>query len=157
MWTIIIVIVGVVVIGILAVVCFVLIALYGGWKWFSPNSPDEQIKEFGTKLINYDFGDAYKVIESSSRNNHPDRPQHLAVQLSDVECEKLRNHIMTLSHNKEKTVKDGQYYVKEIIDEGSKCTIIHSAFHTDCDYMFFRAGAIIDYTQRTVTFSSSFY
>ena len=148
MWTFIIIIFSIVLIGI-GILVFI---FYATSVAFKPNSPQEQLKEFGVNLIGYEFGNGYTVLESVSRNGHPDRPQDLKVKLDDEEYEKLKKELDKIVEGEERCEKDGILYIKTICKEDDGCSFVHSSIHKNCNYMFFQAAAIIDYSTKTIIF-----
>ena len=153
MWILIVSIFVVILIGIGLIAFFFYVLI----KAFKPDSPQEQLKEFGVNLIGYEFCDGYKVLESISRNNHPDRPQKLKIELDDIEFERLQMHIDKLIVGEEKKEKDDTLYVKTICKNDNSCSFVYSAIHKTGENMFFRASAMIDYSTKTVSFSSNFF
>ena len=76
----------IIVIVVLGLIAIPFLFMYAFSQAFKPNTPQQQLREFGANLLGYEFGDeGYEVIESLSQNNHPDRPQDLKIKLSDDE------------------------------------------------------------------------
>lgn len=134
-----------------------LLFIYSLFTAFKPQTPDSQLKEFSANLLEYEFGDGYEIVDSKSRNNHPDRPQDLKIKLSDEEFNRLKVHIDSLPEGETRTQKGKYGYVKSIIKRNDGCSIKHSSIQLNIDYTFYTATAIVDYTAKTVTFHSTFY
>ena len=143
--------------GFILLIGFVVLMLYVFAQVFKTTTPQEQLKEFGLNLMGYEFGDGYEVVESKSRNNHPDRPQDLRIKLNDDEFAKLKAHIDTLEDGEKKSTKKGTIYSDTITKYERGCSFEHTSTHSSCDYMFFSARAVVDYQKKEVVFRSTFY
>lgn len=135
----------------------VILFVYALSKAFEPQSPQDQLKEFATNLMHYEFGDGYEVVQTRSQNNHPDRPQDLVIKLTDEEFAKLKTHIDKLEEGEHSTKKNGTIYVDIVAKRGEGCVFKHTSTHADCDYTFFIATAEVDYQTKEVSFKSSMY
>ena len=122
---------------------------------FEPQTPQDQLKEFATNLMHYEFGDGYEVVQTRSQNNHPDRPQDLVIKLADDEFAKLKAHIDKLEEGEQSTKKNGTIYVDIVAKREEGCVFKHTSTHADCDYTFFIATAEVDYQTKEVSFKSS--
>lgn len=150
-------------IKVLVTILVILLLLVGGtmlfvyvlFKAFEPQTPQDQLKEFATNLMHYEFGDGYEVVHTRSQNNHPDRPQDLVIKLTDEEFAKLKNHIDTLKEGELSVRKDDTIYVDMVIKHEDGCVFKHTSTHTDCDYTFFVAIAEVDYQTKEVAFKTS--
>lgn len=150
-------------IKVLVTILVILLLLIGGailfvyvlFKAFEPQTPQDQLKEFATNLIHYEFGDGYEVVHTRSQNNHPDRPQDLVIKLTDEEFAKLKNHIDTLKEGEHSARKDGTTYVDIVTKHEDGCVFKHTSTHADCDYTIFIATAEVDYQTKEVSFKSS--
>ncbi len=97
------------------------------------------------------------LLDSSSQNNHPDRPQDLRIKLNDEEFAKFKAYIDTLEEGEKKVQKKGTIYADTIIKKEGGCLFDHTSTQASCDYTFFSARAIVNYQTKEVSFSSSFY
>ena len=130
--------------------------MYGLYLVFKPQTPESQLNEFSANLLEYKFSEGYEILDSESNNSHPDRPQDLAIRLSEEELVRLKTHIDTLPEEiRNKKGKTG--YVRKITKSEDGCIIQHSSIHLKIDYVFFTATANVDYSTRTITFHSTFY
>ena len=152
-------------IKVLVTILVILLLLIGGailfvyvlFKAFEPQSPQDQLKEFATNLMHYEFGDGYEVVHTRSQNNHPDRPQDLIIKLTDDEFAKLKDYIDTLCDGETTTKKDGTIYVDSVAKRENGCSFQHTSTHSDCDYTFFMATAEVDYQTKEVSFKSTMF
>lgn len=150
-------------IKVLVTILVILLLLIGGailfvyvlFKAFEPQTPQDQLKEFATNLIHYEFGDGYEVVHTRSQNNHPDRPQDLVIKLTDEEFAKLKAYIDKLEEGEQSTKKNGTIYVDTVAKREEGCVFKHTSTHSDCDYTFFMATAVVDYQKKEVSFKSS--
>lgn len=131
--------------------------VYGLFKAFEPQTPQDQLKEFATNLMHYEFGEGYEVVDTKSQNNHPDRPQDLVIKLTDDEFAKLKAYIDTLEDGETRAEKDGTIYVDTITKHENGCSFKHTSTHSDCDYMFFMATAEVDCLKKQVAFRSTMF
>ena len=69
-----------IVIILLLLVGGAILFVYGLFKAFEPQTPQDQLKEFAANLMHYEFGEGYEVVNTKSQNNHPDRPQNLVIK-----------------------------------------------------------------------------
>lgn len=144
-------------IGVGAILVVILI-FYAVASSFSPSSPNSQIKEFSINMLGYEFTDGgYEILDSKSKNSHPDRPQGITIRLTNEEFSKLKKHIETLTEGEKETRKDGTIYIDTITKQDDRCCFIHTSTHSDCNYMFYRAEGVVDYVTKEVTFKSSSY
>lgn len=135
----------------------VIIFVYGLFKAFEPQAPQDQLKELATNLMHYEFGDGYEVVQTRSQNNHPDRPQNLMIRLTDKEFAKLKAYIDTLEECEKSMRKEDTIYVDMVTKHENGCIFKHTSIHADCNYPFFIATAEVDYQTKKVSFKSSMY
>ena len=131
--------------------------VYGLFKAFEPQTPQDQLKEFAANLMHYEFGEGYEVVNTKSQNNHPDRPQDLVIKLTDDEFAKLKAYIDTLEDGEKRTKKKGTIYSDTVTKHENGCSFKHTSTHFDCDYMFFMAIAEVDYQNMEVSFRSTMF
>lgn len=134
-----------------------ILIVYALSKAFEAQAPQDQLKEFATNLMHYEFGDGYEVVNTRSQNNHPDGPQDLVIKLTDEEFTKLKTHIDGLEEGEQSTRKNGTIYVEIVAKREDGCVFKHTSTHADCDYTFFIATAEVDYQTKEVSFKSSMY
>lgn len=146
-----------IVIILLLLVGGAILFVYGLFKAFEPQTPQDQLKEFAANLMHYEFGEGYEVVNTKSQNNHPDRPQNLVIKLTDDEFAKLKAYIETLEDGEKRTKKKGTIYSDTIAKHENGCSFKHTSTHSDCDYMFFMAIAEVDYQNKEVSFKSTMF
>ena len=124
---------------------------------FEPDSPESQLRIFSKNLLDFNFADgSYEIIEAVSRNSHPDRPQKLTIKLSDEEFDRLKAHINILPERNE-NIEGNDSNLRIVTKLDNSCSIEQSSTHLDCDYLFFKATAEIDYLTKTISFKSTFF
>ena len=125
---------------------------------FEPYTPQEQLRGFEHELFYpYHIGEDYEVIESESRNGHPDRPQKLTIKLSDVEFDKLRNHIDNMHEGADTTEKNEHFEIKTITKKADGCTIVLDEREDVEGRFIYSSRAQVDYQEKTIKFHGSFY
>jgi hypothetical protein len=83
------------------------------------------------------------------------RQKEYSLLLTDEEFAKLKAYIDKLEEGEQSTKKNGTIYVDTVAKREEGCVFKHTSTHSDCDYTFFMATAVVDYQKKEVSFKSS--
>jgi len=149
----------VVVIVILLLGYFCLV--YGLSSFMKPNDENDSINTI-KQFLRFDFKDDYTIIEHISRNNHPDRPLNVSIQLSEDSFKDVLDFVANIENGLKETFnEDRRIKYVEYLTKQSDCFIKnYKAFHINSDKSeipFFSSNLIIDYSQRTLTYNGIAY
>ena len=137
---------------------FIVLIMYSLSLLFEPYTPQQQLNGFEYELFYpYHIGEDYEVIESESRNGHPDRPQKLTIKLSDVEFDKLRNHIDIMQEGADTTETNEHFKIKTIAKKADGCTIVLDEREDVEGRFIYSSRAQVDYQEKTIKFHGSYY
>ena len=125
-------------------------------------SPNKEIESINTikKFLGMDFRDGFTIIEHISRNNHPDRPLNVTLQLSEESFNEVLEFIAKIESNTKETLSNDEKikYVEHTIKQ-TECLIKeYKASHiysSVSEYTFFIASLIIDYDKKTLTYKET--
>ena len=125
-------------------------------------SPNKEIESINTikRFLGMDFRDGYTIIEHISRNNHPDRPLNVTIQLSEESFNKVMEFIAKIESNTKETLSDDEKikYVERTIKQTDCLIKKHEASHiysSASEYLFFIASLTIEFDKKTLTYKET--
>jgi hypothetical protein len=133
--------------------------VYGLSSFMKPNNENDSINTI-KQFLRFDFKDEYTIIEHISRNNHPDRPLNVSIQLSDDSFKNVLDFVANIENSLKETLsEDRRIKYVEYLTKQSDCFIKnHKASHINSDIsetLFFSSNLIIDYNNRTLTYNET--
>jgi hypothetical protein len=132
---------------------------YAMANFMKPNSEKESIAQI-KKFLGYDFAEDFQIIEHESRNNHPDRPLRIVLNLNENGINNLKAFTSEIeSYSKETGSNNQSYkYNEDVMSSASFYQKCHEAFeiiHSGEESLFFRATLIINYESGTLSYSET--
>jgi len=133
--------------------------VYGLSSFMKPNNEKDSINTM-KQFLRFDFKDEYTIIEHISRNNHPDRPLNVSIQLSEDSFKDVLDFVANIENSlKETFSEDRRIKYVEYLSKQSDCFIKnYKAIHINSEKSetpFFSSNLIIDYNQRALTYNET--
>jgi hypothetical protein len=133
--------------------------VYGLSSFMKPNNENDSINTI-KQFLRFDFKDEYTIVKHISRNNHPDRPLNVSIQLSEDSFIGVLDFVANIENGLKETLsEDRRIKYVEYLTKQSDCFIKnYKASHINSDIsetLFFSSNLIIDYHQRTLTYNET--
>jgi len=132
---------------------------WGLASFFKPNKISDSIYEMKL-FLGLDFGDGYSVINHLYRNNHPDRPLSVELEVDEITLKKIKTHLESIVAKSEETVRGATCETTNIKKDEVEFTKINSKSHVNPDgskYMYQLSSLHIDFERRVIEYSTSHY
>lgn len=149
---------------IILIVIVILLLAYFGFvydlsNFMKPNNEEDSINTI-KQFLRFDFKDEYTIVEHISRNNHPDRPLNISIQLSEDSFKNVLDFVANIENVLKETLsEDRRIKYVEYLTKQSDCFIKnYKASHINSDIsetLFFSSNLIIDYNQRTLKYDET--
>ena len=135
--------------------------VYGLSSFMKPNNENDSINTI-KQLLRFDFKDEYTIVEHISRNNHPDRPLNVSIQLSEDSFKDVLDFVANIENGLKETLsEDSSIKYVEYLSKQLNCFIKnYKASHINSDISetpFFSSNLNIDYSQRTLIYNETAY
>jgi hypothetical protein len=133
--------------------------VYGLSSFMKPNNENDSINKI-KQFLRFDFKGEYTIIEHISRNNHPDRPLNVSIQLSEDSFNDLLGFVANLENSLKETLSEDRRikHVEYLTKQSDYFIKNYKSFHINSDKSetpFFSSNLIIEYNQRTLTYNET--
>lgn len=143
MSVILIIILSIVVLFVLGCGLFLFVFWKGMSEFMAPSKPEECIKHIKW-FLGYEFGDEYIILNFESKNQHPDRPLTVSLQLSEKSFQDVLSFLSNQNFSEEITENNNVKYVTKWIKQENMYQKEYSSFHYDNLVPFFVASLTVN-------------
>ena len=134
---------------------------YAMANFMKPNSEKDSIDQI-KKFFGFDFAEDFQIIKHESRNNHPDRPLHVILKLSENGINNIKAFTSEIESYSKETISDNRSNkYTEVVECGvsfyNKYYQASEIIHSGEDSLFFSATLMIDYESGTLSYNETGY